>query len=299
MSRPIPIEEMVRLFKIRHTTSHLFKIDNFSLLKKHGIEKVESSVFDLAGHKWKLSVYPNGHKNAKGTHVSMFLVNQVPVNDMPTYELLVVSQLERKWHTHGRDEFDINPEPASEGFLRFISLADLERKGFLIGDCCMVGVKFHGIEPANPGTAECFSLIEKPLNHKVTWMMSKFSSFNPGKAHQSNEFVVGTRKWRLEVHPRGYMDEKDKSFSVYLSAEGFVNNAPMTKTYAKFKLRVLDQVSWNHVEESGLSWFDAEPSDQSGFADFMPLGKLNEPYLVKDKLYVGVEFEVVSTTYYC
>jgi hypothetical protein len=92
---------MVRLFKIRHTTSHLFKIDNFSLLKKHGIEKVESSVFDLAGHKWKLSVYPNGHKNAKGTHVSMFLVNQVPVNDMPTYELLVVSQLERKWHTHG------------------------------------------------------------------------------------------------------------------------------------------------------------------------------------------------------
>ncbi|OAO98241.1 hypothetical protein AXX17_AT4G01020 [Arabidopsis thaliana] len=163
----------------------------------------------------------------------------------------------------------------------------------------MFGVKFHGIEPANPGTAECFSLIEKPLNHKVTWMMSKFSSFNPGKAHQSNEFVVGTRKWRLEVHPRGYMDEKDKSFSVYLSAEGFVNNAPMTKTYAKFKLRVLDQVSWNHVEESGLSWFDAEPSDQSGFADFMPLGKLNEPYLVKDKLYVGVEFEVVSTTYYC
>jgi len=48
------------------------------------------------------------------------------------------------------------------------------------------------------------------------------------------------------------MDEKDKSFSVYLSAEGFVNNAPMTKTYAKFKLRVLDQVSWNHVEESGI-----------------------------------------------
>jgi len=46
------LTEMVRLFKIRHTTSHLFKIDNFSLLKKHGIEKVESSVFDLAGHKW-------------------------------------------------------------------------------------------------------------------------------------------------------------------------------------------------------------------------------------------------------
>jgi len=46
-------------------------------------------------------------------------------------------------------------------------------------------------------------------------------------------------------------------------------------------------------------WLGAEPDDRHGFADFMPLGKLNEPYLVKDKLYVGVEFEVVSTTYYC
>ncbi|CAH8273541.1 unnamed protein product [Arabidopsis lyrata] len=128
--------------------------------------------------------------------------------------------------------------------------------------------------------------------------MSKFSSFNPGKVHQSNEFVVGTRKWRIEVHPRGYNEEKDKSFSVYLSAEGFVKNAPNTKTYARFKLRVLDQVSWNHAERAGTEWFDAEP-EQSGFADFMPLGKLDEPYLVKDKLYVGVEFEVISTTNYC
>jgi len=46
------LTEMVRLFKVRHATAHMFKIDHFSLLRKHGIEKVESSVFDLAGHKW-------------------------------------------------------------------------------------------------------------------------------------------------------------------------------------------------------------------------------------------------------
>jgi len=48
------------------------------------------------------------------------------------------------------------------------------------------------------------------------------------------------------------MGEKDKSFSVYISAQGFVNNAPKTKTYARFKLRVLDQVSRNHVEKTSM-----------------------------------------------
>ncbi|KAG7614752.1 MATH/TRAF domain [Arabidopsis thaliana x Arabidopsis arenosa] len=300
MSRPISLEEMVRLFKVRHATAHMFKIDHFSLLRKHGIEKVESSVFDLAGHKWKLSVHPNGHTNAKGTHyVSLYLMNQAPVYDTLTYELLAVSQLEPKWHTHGRDEYETNEELGSEGFREFISLVDLKKNGFLIGDCCMFGVKFHGIEPAKPGTAESFSLIEKPLNHRVTWMMTMFSSFNPGNVHQSNEFVVGTRKWRIKVHPRGSMGEKDKSFSVYLSALGFVNNAPKTKTYARFKLRVLDQVSRNHVEKTISGWLGAEPDDRHGFADFMPLGELDDPYLVKDKLYVGVDFDFISVSNYC
>ena len=76
-----------------------------------------------------------------------------------------------------------------------MSHANLESKGFLIGDCCIFGVRFFGVEPAASGTAECFSVIEKPLNHKVTWMMTRFSSFAPEKVHNSHEFVVGNRKW--------------------------------------------------------------------------------------------------------
>lgn len=76
-----------------------------------------------------------------------------------------------------------------------MSHANSEYLGQLVGDCCIFGVRLFGVETAASGTAECFSVIEKPLNHKVTWMMNRFSSFEPEKAHHSNEFVVGNRKW--------------------------------------------------------------------------------------------------------
>lgn len=48
------------------------------------------------------------------------------------------------------------------------------------------------------------------------------------------------------------------------------------------------------------SWFGGERDvHRAGFANFMLLEKLDEPYLVKDKLYVGVEFELISVTNYC
>ncbi|ESQ37062.1 hypothetical protein EUTSA_v10002932mg, partial [Eutrema salsugineum] len=183
MSRPIPIEQMVSSFKSYHRTTQMFKIDNFSLFKKHKIEMVESSVFDLGGHKWKLVVYPNGNKNGNG-HVSIFLENQASIDVKIDFEVFFVR----------KRSFGTSSIPQRVGTLSLISLADLEKKGYLIGDCCMFGAKLYGFEPGEPATVECFSLIEKPLNHKVTWMMTKFSSFDPEKFHQSNEFVVGNRK---------------------------------------------------------------------------------------------------------
>lgn len=58
---------------------------------------------------------------------------------------------------------------------------------------------------------------------------------------------------RIQVHPRGFKEGKDKSFSVYLVGGEFVNNVPhVANTYAMFKLRVLDQVNRNHFESRGM-----------------------------------------------
>ncbi|KAJ4876715.1 TRAF-like family protein [Raphanus sativus] len=296
LRRPIPIEKMVQEFKKNHPNSHLLKIDKFSLLAKYGAAaRVESSVFEICGRKWKINVEYD--KDAE--HVSIYLENQDPVNVKLKFQVYVVSQLKPEWYPKNNVimEFDASPNPTLQG-IKLMSLCGLKSKGFLIEDCCMFGATLPDQETERPGTAECYSLIEKPLNDKVTWMMTKFSSFDPEKAHLSNPFVVGNRKWRIEVHPRGYKRGKGESFSVYLVGEGFINNEPKAETFVKCKLRVLDQVNRNHVEKTASYWVDAEYDRDNGFDEFMPLSKLCEPYLVKDKLYVGVEFEVISVTKY-
>ncbi|CAF2034203.1 unnamed protein product [Brassica napus] len=269
MSRPIPIESknniifsiyfcyyhdqlqvsifsfslftvMVQEFKKNHTNSHLFKIDNFSLLTKYEIDCIESSVFDLCGRKWKILV----NYDEDEEHVSIFLENQDPLDVELEYQVYVVSQLKAVWYpkVNVKWDFSASSKPIAKGITNLMSLDDLKSKGFLIEDCCMFGASLPDQKTERPGTAECFSLIEKPLNNKVTWMMTKFSSFDPEKAHQSNEFIVGNRKWRIEVHPRGHEEAKGESCSVYLVGEGYINNAPKTKTFAKSKLRVLDKL---------------------------------------------------------
>ncbi|KFK30663.1 hypothetical protein AALP_AA6G011600 [Arabis alpina] len=295
MSRPETIERMVQLFKSRHSASHLFKIDNFSLLTNYNIEKVESSVFTIGGHKWKLYVYPNGNNSANG-HVSIFIENQDRVRSRLIYQIFVVSQLKPIWHPSSvLLDFGTTSIPTTRGTPRLISLVDLKSNGYLIEDCCLFGVKFHGFENGAKGSAECFNLIEKPLNHKVTWMMTKFSSFEPEMYHYSNEFVVGTRKWKIKIHPRGFKGGRDKSFSVYLVGEEFIDKASKAKTYATFKLRVVDPANRKQFEKTDSCWFDVETDENNGFEDFMPLKKL-DTFLVNDKLYVGVEFVVISMT---
>lgn len=58
---------------------------------------------------------------------------------------------------------------------------------------------------------------------------------------------------RIEVHPKGFDWEEDKSFSVYLLGQGFIDNALKTNTFAKFKLRVLDQVNKDHLEKTCMA----------------------------------------------
>ncbi|KAJ0265214.1 Uncharacterized protein HA466_0015490 [Hirschfeldia incana] len=292
LRRPIPIEKMVQEFKKNHPNSHLLKIDNFSLLTKYEVDRIKSSVFDLCGRKWKIIVKYEVDKE----HVFIFLENQEPVDVNLEFQVYVVSQLKAEWYPKNdvKRVFSATSNPRGRRITNSMSLDDLKSQGFLIEDCIMFGATLPGQGTKRPGTAECFSLIEKPLNNKVTWMMTKFSSFDPEKAHLSNAFVVGNRKWRIEVHPRGYKNEKGESFSVFLVGEGFINNELKTETFVRFKMRVLDQVNRNHIEETGWDWIGPD----NGFPNFMPLSKLDEPYLVKDKLYVGVEFEVISVTKY-
>lgn len=104
MSRPIPIESknniifsiyfcyyhdqlqvsifsfslftvMVQEFKKNHTNSHLFKIDNFSLLTKYEIDCIESSVFDLCGRKWYRALFLTSFNIQ--TLIKLYIINKL------------------------------------------------------------------------------------------------------------------------------------------------------------------------------------------------------------------------------
>ncbi|XP_010533224.1 PREDICTED: uncharacterized protein LOC104809036 [Tarenaya hassleriana] len=307
MSRPIPVEEMVKQFKGRHSCTHLLRMDNFSLVRKHNIGMIESSVFSIAGYKWNLVLYPTGDENpnSKG-HVSLYLQIQ-DLKSLPSnwqlsvrFKLFVLNQFRQIWHENNGDVV-FSQSNNMWGFRQTISLAALDdsTQGYLVGDCVMFGVKFLGVQDCVPGTAERFTLIEKPPNNKVTWKMTKFSTFLLQTDHKSNEFSIGGRKWRILLYPRGFGDGQDNSLSVYLRGDEHMDNVLKTKTFAKFKLRVLDQIARKHHEQIISShWFTVEPGSW-GFSKFMPLGDLHDPskgYLVNDMCYVGAEIDVISMT---
>ncbi|XP_019056395.1 PREDICTED: uncharacterized protein LOC104799781 isoform X2 [Tarenaya hassleriana] len=308
--RLISSTEMIRRFKKAHANSHILKVDNFSLLKKYEVEEIESSVLAFGGHKWKLILYPNGNENdnAKG-HISLYLEIQdsesLPLNWAVKiqFDIFILNQFRPFWkNRYGSVVF--GPYNTKQGFARLISLSELHntRQGYLVDDCALFGVKPYGVQGVKDGTAECFTLVEKPMNNKVTWKMTKFLAFDRFAKYKSHEFVVGNRKWSIEVHPRGFEEGKGNSLSVFLRGEGFMDNSvPNAKTYARYKLRVLDQINGNHVEDTCLYWIPVDPIG-CGFVTLMPLKALHDPskgYLLDDTLYVGVELQVVSVSNYC
>ncbi|XP_038684301.1 nucleoporin NSP1-like [Tripterygium wilfordii] len=133
------------LSMIKHTSNNLmtWKIEDFSKLDK---EYYESEVFDVKGSKWKLTLYPKGHRIAKGKSLSLYLCLNEAVSLAPSqkffahYKLRIRNQIQDSDHAEriGKRWFDHSA--TSWGFREFISLQDLEKqvKGIIMNDCLMV-----------------------------------------------------------------------------------------------------------------------------------------------------------------
>ncbi|XP_010526046.1 PREDICTED: uncharacterized protein LOC104803718 [Tarenaya hassleriana] len=307
MPRPIPVEEMVRQFKGHHRNSHIFRIDNFSLFGKYQIQEIESSIFDIGGHKWKLVLFPNGNANDNGKdHVSLYLGIQ-DSESRPSnwqvrlgYQLFLLNQFRQDWRME-QGNVVFNASNQKRGFSRLMAAADFlnPNRGYLVDGCSLFGVKILGMNDTKAGTAECFTLVEKPPNNVFSWKMMKFSALNRSSEYTSDEFVIGDRKLKIRIFPQG-TTAPDK-LAVYLRGVGLKNNTtPKAKCYTRFRLRVLDKIKGKHVAHSYTFWFPVEPGGH-GSQGFMPLKDLANPsnYVVNDTLYVEVEVDVISTTKYC
>ncbi|KAL9690032.1 hypothetical protein QQ045_010425 [Rhodiola kirilowii] len=142
--------------EIRRATlpgSYMFKIQTFSLLSEFArmsnnmVQCFDSPEFETDGHKWRLSIYPNGNKKqGVEDHVSAYLVSADANIDSSginvTFKMFVYDHFHDNFLTVKVSYCFAEPY-LGYGFPKFISLSDLKdkAKGFILNGSLIAEVE--------------------------------------------------------------------------------------------------------------------------------------------------------------
>ncbi|KAL3641577.1 hypothetical protein CASFOL_012392 [Castilleja foliolosa] len=227
----------------------IFKIDSFSLLDKHEINKLETREFEAAGdYKWRLVIYPNGHETGKDEegYVSVYLVitntSSLPSNweVNATFSICLFNHASGNYcYSLGRAR-RFHALKQEWGFMKFISKKDFTdpSNGYVVDDKCVFGAEVLVNE--NKAVVECLSLksVDKEP-YKQEFMISNFSRLRAKWV--STKFTVGGHQWLIEVYPNGNGKETGRSLSIYLR-KVFSNNATSSERVRPgFTIRLKEQ----------------------------------------------------------
>ncbi|KAJ4897061.1 TRAF-like family protein [Raphanus sativus] len=287
---------------VRRNT-HFVMVDGISKLMTRKGNHFWSSDFHIAGLQWRLII---SWKKAQNDNLYLHLRIIDEKCTGPNWSVkceCIFGLVDERGNRHVLESFPARFKEVTKSYKKSIPWGLLNC--FLVNDKAVFMSEIINVEASFPvtpiarnmGTAECIKLFEVPENKsRFTWHITRFSSFT-GKRHSSYEFTVGPRRWRILMYPEG----KAGNFSLYLSASDYVTGSPKRPTFANYKLRVLDQVNRNHHESGHQGWFSYDTSETSGkgTSKFMPMEELHDSsngYLVRDQIYIGVEFLLVSIT---
>ncbi|XP_059652544.1 uncharacterized protein LOC132299756 [Cornus florida] len=279
---------------------YLFKIESFSLLLETEIENFESGVFEAGGYKWKLSFYPNGQD-----HISLYLVIS-DTNNLPcgwevnvNFRLFVFDHIRDKYLTI-EDAEQVRRFHGSKtkwGFEKFLSLKEFlnPSNGYLIDDSCVFGAEVFHMKFAGEG--ECLSMTKLVSDKFYTWKVDKFSALSE-ECLRSKEFKFGGRNWELVLYPKGNGISKDVYLSLSLGVAVSEKPALKSNLYAKYKLRIKDQVNGKHDEVEDSSLFCSTGSEwvYRSFTSLSHLYDKSKGFLVNDSLIIEAEFLLLSET---
>uniref|UniRef100_A0A5B7C3A3 MATH domain-containing protein n=1 Tax=Davidia involucrata TaxID=16924 RepID=A0A5B7C3A3_DAVIN len=239
---------------------YLFKIESFSILLETNIEEFESDDFEAGGYKWKLRFYPNGNKkrNVNG-HISLYLVISDTKN-LPhgwevniQFKLFVFDHIRDKHLTVQDGEGRIRRFHGMKtewGFDQLLSLDTFKdaSNGYLLEDSCVFGAEVFVIKYGGKG--ECLSMIKEPNGNIYTWKVDNFSAISKD-CLLSEKFRIRERNWMLFLYPKGNGKDEGRSLALYLSVADYATLPLNWKLYAKYKLRIKDQVNSKHLEKPG------------------------------------------------
>lgn len=144
------------------TGHHLLKIEGYRRLKgMHGNgEHFDSCQFKAAGHAWKLRCYPNGCHEKDAGFFSLYLVDDDEYHAAAVHAEV---ELALMVHHRGTKLLDLAAAPPAYsrsytnkfdgqrawwGFSEFIGNEELQRRGFLEGDCLAVRCTITVVEVA-------------------------------------------------------------------------------------------------------------------------------------------------------
>uniref|UniRef100_A0A7N2LGD2 MATH domain-containing protein n=1 Tax=Quercus lobata TaxID=97700 RepID=A0A7N2LGD2_QUELO len=249
-----------------------------------------------------VSLSKRKQKNDGTGHISLYLA-VVETENLPlgweiyvNFKLFVFDQIQDKYLTiHDADDSSIkrfHDMKTEWGFTKFLPLDTFNdvSHGYLVNDCCLFGVEVFVHKRS--AKLECVSMTKKPDNCTLTWKIENFSALD--EESYSQEFTVEDSQWKILVYPKGNSNGKAKAISVYLcSCNCLLSDL---KYFAKFKLRIRDQINKNHVEKTAKHWF-SKSLKAGGFSQFLLLENLNDAskgFLVNDTLIAEAEIMAVS-----
>ncbi|EOA23070.1 hypothetical protein CARUB_v10003850mg [Capsella rubella] len=289
-------------------SSYLMKLVGFSEVRLSN-QAYESADFDASGHKWRLVFYPAGKLEDDGkNHVSVYVrIENVAASEMLMNNWELNVELKFFIYNHNIKKYSMfqdgtvkryTKEKKEWGFAKMLPLSKFNdpKNGYTDGDACIIGVEVFVIKPIEKVERVVFT--QNPPNNKFTWKISGFSKLGDKKYHYSDEFVVGDRKWRMKISPKG--DHKDiRALSVYVQAMAYLPNAVASSTYAKLKLRLLNQKNSNHIEKRVFHIYSREIQDGSGISQLISLEDLNDEskgYLVEDTIVLETFLVCITET---
>ncbi|XP_056166107.1 uncharacterized protein LOC115692625 isoform X2 [Syzygium oleosum] len=288
-------------------THYVLKIQSYSLLSKNSVDKYESGVFQAGGYKWKLVLYPNGNKskNVK-EHVSLYL-SMAETSSLPSgwevHALVRFFLLDQDKDSYltiqdaGRKEWRFHGMKLECGFDQFIPLKTFNdgQNGYLMDDTCVFGVEVFVTREKSTGQGENLLMIKDAVSQKHVWKVDNFSKLDE-EVYHSNVFIAGNQKWKIRLYPNGWRSGLGGFVSLFLVSADADTLPPVTKVFAGFLLRIMDQLQGNNYFINANCWFSASKEDW-GWPRFISHANFRSPnkgYLVRDTCVVEAEVTVLG-----
>ncbi|XP_027349395.1 probable inactive serine/threonine-protein kinase fnkC [Abrus precatorius] len=283
-------------------SQYTFKIISFSWLSKASVQKFSSEEFEAGGHKWSLSIYPNGNSKGGGEgHVSIYLVLMDPSLLPVDWEVNAIVNFSA--YNFMNDEYVTTQDAdvrrfhvlkTEWGIPNFIDIDTFNdpSNGYLMNDTCVFGAEVFVVKTTNKG--DCLSMIHGPATFSYTWKFNNFSIAKLDK-YESEPFAGGNYKWKLLLYPDGVVEGKGNSISLFLVLE-VSTLPPNTKLIADCIVRAKDQISGQHAQQKFCRKFSNSKSTW-GSRQLVALAKLKDPdkgFLVDDTCILEAEFTVLG-----